>query len=176
MGWARSVVFTAPAGGSTIVAGDAETGDEIARWNAAGPIASLAYDVDAPRLLVGRADTGTVDAYELAGLLASPDGRAPPAGPPIVTGLAAVSQIDVPREGGVLLFRGPDGVAVADRATDEVRGTADGSYGGMAYVQATGEEQRLRRGHRPRHATRSSSSTPRRSRSTSTTTARSWAS
>ena len=139
MGWDRSVVFTAPAGGSTIVAGDAESGDEIGRWNAAGPIASLAYDGDAPRLLVGRADTGTVDAYELAGLLASADGRAPPTGPPIVTGLAAVSQIDVPREGGVLLFRGPDGVAVADRATDEVRGTADGSFGGMAYVQATGE-------------------------------------
>lgn len=139
MGWNRSIVFTAPAGGSTIVAGDAETGDEIARWDAAGPIASLAYDGDAPRLLVGRADTGTVDAYELAGVLASPDGRAPPAGPPIVTGLAAVSQIEVPREGGVLLFRGPDGVAVADRATDEVRGAADGSFGGMAYVQATGE-------------------------------------
>jgi predicted membrane-bound dolichyl-phosphate-mannose-protein mannosyltransferase len=121
------------------VAGDAETGDELARWDAAGPIASLAYDGDAPRLLVGRAHTGTVDAYELAGLLASPDGRAPPAGPPIVTGLAAVSQIDVPRDGGVLLFRGPDGVAVADRATNEVRGTADGSFGGMAYVQATGE-------------------------------------
>jgi len=139
MGWDRSVVFTAPAGGSTIVAGDAETGDEIARWDSAGPIASLAYDDDAPRLLVGRADTGTVDAYELAGLLASPDGRAPPAGPPIVTELAAVSQIEVPREGGVLLFRGPDGVAVADRATDDVRGTAEGSFGGLGYVQATGD-------------------------------------
>ena len=140
LGRHRSIVFTAPAGGSTIVAGDAETGEEVARWDAAGPIASLAYDGDAPRLLVGRADSGTVETFELAGLLASPDGRAPPAGPPIVTELAAVSQVDVPREGAVLLFRGPDGVALADRATDDVRGIAAGSYGGVAYVQPIGEE------------------------------------
>jgi predicted membrane-bound dolichyl-phosphate-mannose-protein mannosyltransferase len=139
MAWNRSIVFSAAAAGPTITARDAETGDEVARWDASGPVASLGYDPAAPRLLVGRADSGSVDSYELAGLLASPDGRAPPAGPPIATELAAVSQIDVPREGGVLLFRGPDGVTVADQATDEVRGTGPGSYGGIAYVQPSGE-------------------------------------
>ena len=139
MGWHRSIAFTAPAGTSTIVARDAETGDEVARWEAAGPVASLAYDASAPRLLVGQADTGTVITYELAGLLASPDGRAPPTGPPIETELARVVQVDVPRDGGVVLFRGPDGIAIADGATDELRATAEGTYGGMAYVQAVGD-------------------------------------
>jgi predicted membrane-bound dolichyl-phosphate-mannose-protein mannosyltransferase len=139
MGWQRSITFTAPAGGTTIVARNAETGGEVARWEADGPVASLAYDPGGPRLLVGLADRGTVAAYELAGMLASPDGRAPPAGPPIETERAAVIQLDVPRDGGVLLFRGPDGIAVADAATDEARGTAQGSFGGMAYVQPSGE-------------------------------------
>ncbi len=140
MGWHRSIAFTVPASGSSIVARDAETGDEVARWDADGPIASIAYDATAPRLLVGLADRGTVSTYELAGLLGSPDGRAPPAGPPIETELSAVIQVEVPRDGGVILFRGPDGIAVVDRATDEVRGTGEGSYGGMAYVQAVGED------------------------------------
>ena len=139
LGHEESIVFSVPAGGSTVVAADAESGEQVARWDADGPIASLAYDPVAPRLLIGRADSGRVETYELAGLLASPDGRAPPAGPPIETELVAVSQIDVPRDGGVILFRGPDGLAVADSATDEVRATAAGSYGGVAYVQAAGE-------------------------------------
>ena len=139
MGRERSIMFTAPAGGSTIVARDALNGDEIAHWDARGPVASLAYDGTAPRLLVGRADDGSVESYELAGLLASPDGRAPPSGPPIETELAAVSQIEVPREGGVVLFRGSDGVALADLATDELRGIGAGSFGGAAYVQPSGE-------------------------------------
>ncbi|MEO7295994.1 MAG: phospholipid carrier-dependent glycosyltransferase [Candidatus Limnocylindria bacterium] len=136
VGHDRSLVFTAPAGGSTIVASDAETGDEIGRWDAGGPIATLAYDADAPRLLVGRADVGSVQSYELAGLLASPDGRAPPAGPPIETDLAGVTQIEVPRDAEVILLRGPDGVASIDRATDAVQVSADGQYGGVAWVRA----------------------------------------
>ena len=40
LGRDRSVVFTAAGGGATIVASDAETGDELARWDAGGPIAA----------------------------------------------------------------------------------------------------------------------------------------
>ena len=136
----QSVVFTAAGGGATIVASDAESGDELARWEAGGPVAGLAYDPEAPRLLVGRADVGTVETYELAGLLASPDGRAPPAGPPIETDLAAVSQIDLPRDAEVLLLRGPDGIAVVDRVTDEVRASGGGTYGGVAWVHASDDD------------------------------------
>jgi hypothetical protein len=135
----RSVVFTAGAGSSLIMAADAESGEELARWDAGGPVGALAYDPDAPRLLVGRADDGEVGTYELAGLLASPDGRAPPAGPPIASGLVGVNQIDVPRDADVILLRGPDGVSVADAATGAVRGRAEGSYGGVAYVRSTAE-------------------------------------
>ncbi|MGI8998987.1 MAG: phospholipid carrier-dependent glycosyltransferase [Candidatus Limnocylindria bacterium] len=140
LGRDQSIAFTATAGGITIVASDAATGDELARWDAGGPIATLAYDGDAPRLLVGRADVGTVESYELAGMLASPDGRAPPAGPPIATDLAGVSQIEVPRDVAVILMRGPDGVAVIDQATDAMQAVAVGSYGGVAWVSATGED------------------------------------
>ncbi len=139
-GWDRSVVFTVPQAGSTIVASDAETGDELARWDAGGPVAALAYDPGAPRLLVGRADAGTVETYELAGLLASPDGRAPPQGPPIEVDLAGVIEIVLPRDADVTLLRGPDGVALVDRATDDVQATGAGAYGGVAWVLADGEE------------------------------------
>jgi 4-amino-4-deoxy-L-arabinose transferase-like glycosyltransferase len=139
LGRDRSVVFTASAGGATILATDAETGDELARWDAGGPVAALAYDPDAPRLLVARADVGTVQSYELAGLLASPDGRAPPEGPPIETDLAGVVQITVARDANLILLRGADGIAVVDRATDTVRATGPGTYGGIAWVTATGD-------------------------------------
>ena len=49
---------------------DDATGEELGRWEAGGPIATLAYDPEAPRLLVGRADAGTV-----------PVAAAPPAAP-----------------------------------------------------------------------------------------------
>jgi predicted membrane-bound dolichyl-phosphate-mannose-protein mannosyltransferase len=140
IGHERSIVFTAAAGGSTIAASDAESGEELARWDAAGPIATLAYDVDAPRLLVGRADVGTVETYELAGLLGSPDGRAPPAGPTIETDLTGVTQLEVPRDAEVILVRGPDGLLVLDAASDEVRASLDGSYGGVGWVHATDDD------------------------------------
>jgi predicted membrane-bound dolichyl-phosphate-mannose-protein mannosyltransferase len=143
-GYDRSVAFTAE-GPTTIVAADATTGEELARWAAGGPIATLAYDAEAPRLLVGRADGGTVETYELAGLLASPDGRAPPAGPPIDTELAAVNEIVVSATSSTdpLLLRGPDAIAVVERATDAITATAEGQYGGLAFVQGTDEEPDL---------------------------------
>ncbi|MDQ3690128.1 MAG: phospholipid carrier-dependent glycosyltransferase [Chloroflexota bacterium] len=140
IGHERSIVFTAAAGGSTVTASDAESGEEVGEWDAGGPVASLAYDADAPRLLVGRADGGVIETYELAGMLASPDGRAPPAGPTIDTDLTGVTQLEVPRDADVILARGPQGVAVLDAATDEVRVAGDGSFGGMAWVHATEDD------------------------------------
>ena len=139
-GWDRSVAFTVETP-STIVASDAADGEELARWSAAGPIAALAYDPEGPNLLVGRADGGQIETYELAGLLASPDGRAPPAGPPIETELSSVSQILVPSEGAdPLLVRGPEALAVLERSDHAVRVSAEGIYGGIGYVRGQDEE------------------------------------
>jgi hypothetical protein len=113
----RSVLFGV-ADSSTIVASDAATGEELARWEAAGPIASLAYDLERQLLFVGRADGGNVHVHELAGMLAAPDGRAPPEGPSIETELGTVNQIFVPADAAdPLLLRGPDGIASVDRET-----------------------------------------------------------
>ncbi|MCA1587580.1 MAG: phospholipid carrier-dependent glycosyltransferase, partial [Chloroflexi bacterium] len=137
-GVGRSAAFTLE-GTSTIVAWDAESGDELARWEAGGPVGTLAYDPDVLRLLVGRADSGTIEAYELAGVLAA-DGRAPPAGLPIETDLAGVHQI-VPGDGAApMLVRGPDGVLAADGSTDKVLGTAGGAFAGVAFVEGVDED------------------------------------
>jgi 4-amino-4-deoxy-L-arabinose transferase-like glycosyltransferase len=133
-GYPRSITFSSD-GSQRIAASDAATGEEIVAWNAGGPIASLAYDPEAPRLLVGRADSGTVETYELAGLMASPDGRAPPAGPSIESGLDVVSEIVIPDAAtDPVLLRGASGLAVVDRGGDTVVGTAAGAYGGIGFV------------------------------------------
>jgi dolichyl-phosphate-mannose--protein O-mannosyl transferase len=141
VGHDRSVAFIGD-GTTLIVAADAESGDEIARWDAGGPVATLAYDEAAGRLLVGRADSGEVETYELAGLLASPDGRAPPQETTIASGLETVSQIAVPSDAtDPLLLRGVGGVAVVDGATAEVSGTVAGTFGGVGLVHgAEGED------------------------------------
>jgi predicted membrane-bound dolichyl-phosphate-mannose-protein mannosyltransferase len=140
-GFERSIAFTAD-GGAAIVARDAQTGDEVASWSSAGPVTALAYDIEGPRLLVGHADRGTVETFELSGLLASPDGRAPPSGPPIESGLQSVAEILVPSDAAdPTLLRGNDGIAIVDAATDAVRGPIEGTFGGVAYVRGvTGEE------------------------------------
>jgi 4-amino-4-deoxy-L-arabinose transferase-like glycosyltransferase len=141
LGYDRSLAFT-QRGSTTIVASDATTGDELARWDASGPIATLAYDPHALRLLVGRADGGVVETYELAGMLASPDGRGPPAGPTIDSGLETVSEVlvgdgsDLP-----ILLRGADGIAVLEPVTDAVRAVATGTYGGIGLVRGTGDTE-----------------------------------
>ena len=140
-GFDRSIAFTTD-GGTTIVASDAQSGDEVARWTAGGPVAALAYDIDGPRLLVGRGDAGTVETYELTGLLASPDGRAPPAGPPIESGLDTVHEIVVPTQSAdPTLLRGTGGIVVVDPNTDEVRGPIAGTFGGVGYVNGVDPEE-----------------------------------
>jgi 4-amino-4-deoxy-L-arabinose transferase-like glycosyltransferase len=139
VGWQRSVAFTVEAP-STVVASDATDGEVLARWEAGGPIGALAYDPEGPLLLVGRADGGRIETYELAGLLASPDGRAPPAGPPIETELSSVSQLLVPTEAAdPMLARGPDSLAVIER-DGTIRVAAEGTYGGIGYVHGLDEE------------------------------------
>ncbi|MEO6294919.1 MAG: phospholipid carrier-dependent glycosyltransferase [Candidatus Limnocylindria bacterium] len=136
----RSIAFTTD-GGPLIVASDAATGEELGRWNVGGPIATLAYDANATRLLVGRADGGTLETYELAGMLASPDGRAPPAGPPIASGLDVVSHIFVPDSADdPILLRGAGGIVVVEPETDAVRATAEGAYAGIGYVHGVEAE------------------------------------
>ena len=133
-GYGRSIAFTTD-GGSQIVAFDAENGDEVVRWSAGRPIAALAYDPDAPRLLVGFSDSGTVVTFELAGLMASPDGRAPPRGPPFPSGLASVDQIVIPSDSlDPVLLRGSDGLAVIEPDTDVLLRTVEGTFGGIGYV------------------------------------------
>jgi len=130
----RSVLFSVE-DGSTIVASDAMTGEEILRWEAAGPIASLGYDLERQLLLLGRADNGTVHVHELASMLAAPDGRAPPELEPIETELEAVNQIVLPADAAdPLLLRGPNGIATVDRETRDVLASADGRYGGIGLV------------------------------------------
>ena len=136
----RSVLFRVRSPGA-VVAADAASGEELASWSVPGPIASLAYDPHGLRLLVGRADGGVVETYELSGMLASPDGRGPPAGPPIETDLEAVNEIVVPGEpGGPLLLRGPSAVVVLDSETDTLVGRIEVAAGGVAHVAANGEE------------------------------------
>jgi predicted membrane-bound dolichyl-phosphate-mannose-protein mannosyltransferase len=139
-GHSRSIAFTTD-GGTTIVAADAETGDEVARWTASGPISTLAFEPDGPRLLIGRADSGTVETRELAGLLASPDGRAPPAGPSIESGLETVDEIVIASESAdPILLRGTGGISVVDSDADAVRGPIEGVFGGVGYVRGTEAE------------------------------------
>ena len=140
VGHERSIAFTSD-GGSTIVAADAESGGEVARWTAGGPVAALAYDADGERLLVGRGDSGTVETYELAGLLASPDERAPPAGPPLESGLQSIEEIVIPADAlDPIVLRGADGLAIVDPDADEVRGPIEGAFGGVGFINGPAAE------------------------------------
>ena len=60
-GHPRSVVFTGS--GDTIAARDALSGEVVSSWSNGAPVASLAYDPFAQRLLVGSSADGQVRAY-----------------------------------------------------------------------------------------------------------------
>ncbi len=118
-GYQRSIAFTAD--GTTIVARDALGGDLVGQWDVGHPVAALAYDEAGTRLLVGVSDDGDVRIYDLSLFLGLNGERAPPveAGT-IASGLASVAQILAPQGSGVLVFRGPDGLAVADAGTNTI--------------------------------------------------------
>lgn len=117
IGHPRSVVFVG-GNGPRIEALDALTGERLATWNAAAPVASLAYDEDGQRLLVGLATRGDVQAYELGRFLGLTGPRAPPAQlPAIASRLRTVSQIVVASGDSMLVLRGPDGISELERAT-----------------------------------------------------------
>ncbi|HEY8772714.1 MAG TPA: hypothetical protein VIM66_06055, partial [Candidatus Limnocylindria bacterium] len=113
----ESIVFTS-AGDDRITAREVLSGKQVASWTALGPIASLAYDEDGNRLLVGLAASGEVSAYDLTAFLAQVGERGPPPGvAQIDTGLAGVTQIVVPGSQPVLLFAGPNGIVEVERTT-----------------------------------------------------------
>ncbi len=134
-----SVTFSAA--GSTITARDALTGDELASWNSAGPVAALAYDEDNARLLVGRTDIGQINIFQVGDFLLQSGTRAPPVGEaPFETGLSAVNEIVLPANNPILLARGPDGVAELERTSGVKLASSTQVLASVGYVPASGTE------------------------------------
>ncbi|HEY7331794.1 MAG TPA: phospholipid carrier-dependent glycosyltransferase, partial [Candidatus Limnocylindria bacterium] len=133
-----SIAFTAA--GATITAREVISGEVVASWAAPGMVTTLAYDEDNERLLVGTSDSGEAYAFALADFLSREGERAPPVGgPPVSTGLAAVSQIVVPDGESVILFRGPDGIVLSERSTGAELGRSDLAAGGVGYLPPGGD-------------------------------------
>jgi len=136
-----SMVFTA-AGGETITAREAASGTVVSSWTVSGSVASLAYDEDANRLLVGLADSGTVSVFDLTAFLGQLGERGPPPGvAQIETGLAGVLEIVVPQGQPIILFRGTDGIAEVERETGAQIAVSSLVASGIGYVPAgSGED------------------------------------
>jgi predicted membrane-bound dolichyl-phosphate-mannose-protein mannosyltransferase len=134
-----SVAFTAGSD-DRVTARDAQTGAVLATWSVPGAVASLAWDEDNNRLLVGLASSGTVAVYGTSEFLASTGGeRAPPPQTAAIdTGLNAVDQIVVPESDPIIAFRGPDGVTEVERTTLAELATSDQVLGGISYVPPAG--------------------------------------
>jgi len=137
-----SVLFTAS--GDALTARDAVSGAVVATWQAPGAVASLAWDEDSDRLLVGLASSGRVAVYGTSLFLGVTGPRAPPpAGDPIDTGLASVDQIVIPDSDPVLVFRGSDGIVEVERVTGaEIARSADVTAG-IAYLPQLGGDTAL---------------------------------
>jgi hypothetical protein len=133
-----SVAFTAGAD-DQVAARDALTGALLASWAAPGPVASLAWDEDNNRLLVGLSSGGTVAVYDTTEFLRGSGQRAPPPQTAsIPTGLAAVDQIVVPESDPTIAFRGPDGVVEVERVTLAQLATSSEVLAGIAYLPPGG--------------------------------------
>jgi predicted membrane-bound dolichyl-phosphate-mannose-protein mannosyltransferase len=132
-----SIVFGASQR-SAITARSVLSGEVVAEWDVGDPVASLAYDPQHLRLLVGLSDSGTVRTYDLAAFLSVRGERGPPAeGLTIETALAGVTEIDVPLDQPALLFRGPDGIVETERATGVELARSELVAGGVGYVPGT---------------------------------------
>src|SRR6185503_7157859 len=102
-----------------------------------GPVASLAYDEDGNRLLVGLTSSGAVSSYDLTAFLGQQGERGPPPGiGQMDTGLSAVSQIVVPNSGTVILFGGPNGIVEVERETGVELASTELVASGIGYVPA----------------------------------------
>jgi predicted membrane-bound dolichyl-phosphate-mannose-protein mannosyltransferase len=135
-GIAESIVFGAS--GNTLTARPVLSGEVVARWDAPSPIASLAFDPDNARLLVGLAEDGTVHTYDTTAFLGTTGTRdPPPEGATIDTGLAGVLQIDIPSGQPNTLFRGPNGIVAVERGTGVELARTDLVAGGIGYVPGT---------------------------------------
>ncbi len=131
----RAVTFTLA--GVALMARDALDGTELSRWTADGPVGAIGYDESQVRLLVGRADTGAVTAYDLGDFLATTGPRAPPpVGVTWATDLTGIRQLAISSDGTSLLARGPDGIARLDPAGETVAATSQLVAGGVAYLAA----------------------------------------
>ena len=135
-GRVESIVFTS-AGDDQISAREVTKGALVASWTTTGDVASLAYDEDGNRLLVGLASSGSVAVYDLVAFLGQHGERAPPPGTAqIESGLTAVSQIVVPQSQTVILLRGPAGIAEVERQSGLPLATSPLVATGVGYIPA----------------------------------------
>jgi predicted membrane-bound dolichyl-phosphate-mannose-protein mannosyltransferase len=132
----KSIVFTS-AGDDVITAREVLSGKVVSSWSAEGPVASLAYDEDENRLLVGLASGGAVSSYDLTAFLGQLGERGPPPGiGQIDTGLAAVAQIVIPDSQTVILFAGPNGIVEVERKTGVELASTELVASGVGYMPA----------------------------------------
>ena len=131
-----SIAFTSP-GDNRIEAREVLSGTLVSSWTAPGDVASLAYDEDGNRLLVGLAAGGTVAAYDLKAFLGKAGERGPPPGvAQIDTGLAGVTQIVASPGQAVILFGGPDGIVEVEPKTGAPLATSTLVASGIGYLPA----------------------------------------
>ena len=112
-----------------------QTGRGAGRWDAPGPIASLAYDAErhsctwVARTAEPSRRTSSRACWRHRMAAPRPRGRR---SRPSLSQSTRCSCRPTPSD--PLLLRGPDGIAVIDRETGEVRASADGLYGGIGLV------------------------------------------
>jgi predicted membrane-bound dolichyl-phosphate-mannose-protein mannosyltransferase len=132
-----SIAFTSD-GSARIEARLVLSGTLVSTWNAPGHVASMVYDEDGDRLLVGLAGSGSVSVYDLKAFLGRLGERGPPPGvAQLETGLAGVTQIVV-TTGNVIICRGPDGIAELERDTGVPLARSTLVASGIGFVPASG--------------------------------------
>ncbi len=138
LSWPESIVFTSN-GSPRIEARNATSGAPVAAWDAPDEVASLVFDPDTSRLLVGLRASGTIATFDLTTFLTQQGERAPPPpGFPIETGMTGVLEIVAPVTEPVLAIRGPGEVAVLERVTGVELSRAEVEADAISYVAAVG--------------------------------------